>query len=432
MTLFRVAAPFALLAGFRVAALLALLAGPADAQVGAPAPDPDAARLCANQDPCRVAQRSDAGRGADGSALAIVELTLGETNAEGQPCRDNRRQFWLLAEGTPPRQLLDLCNDGYGAAGMGEDEIAITPNQLVYTQAGGSNWRWEVGRTVRLSPLAVVSERTVGWWTVGSNSQARTWDWTRLTGNGRWWAPPCPPPGQQMPDDQVEAPDPLPYEYTPIPRVDADAMPGALGAELGSCALQIDAGGTSGFVINGAADAAAASREWLRVLQLGDHDVLITVGAGPWHSGAASWIHDDHLELWLSSAFGYGTHCLGADERPSQWGIRIADGRLSRGVGPDAHRPRIVARRERRDGSGTIVTFHLRLAEQTHGFTAVLARGDGQRQGRMIATARVRFGQAGSVGEAVYLPSAGLRCAVRDGRLDVVETGRVEMLRGDN
>src|SRR5438105_11971596 len=70
----------------RVAALQALLAGAASAQAAAQAPDPEAARLCANQDPCRVAQRTDAGRGVDGQALAIVERTLGETNAEGRPC----------------------------------------------------------------------------------------------------------------------------------------------------------------------------------------------------------------------------------------------------------------------------------------------------------------------------------------------------------
>src|SRR5262249_17464529 len=155
-----------------------------------PAPDPDAARLCANQDPCRVAQRSDAGRGPDGQALAIVEIVLGETNAEGVSCRENHRQFWLLAELAPPRMLLDLGNDGYGAAGIGEDDVSVTPNQLVYTQSGGSAWRWTVARTVRLSPLAVVSQTSDGFWTVGPNSQSLTWDWTRFTGSGRWWAPP--------------------------------------------------------------------------------------------------------------------------------------------------------------------------------------------------------------------------------------------------
>ncbi len=411
----------------QIVAALVLLAAPAAAQ----APDAAAARLCAGQDPCRVAQRADAGRAPDGRALSIVELTLAERNAEGRLCHDSRRQFWLLAEGTEPRLLLDLCNDGYGAAGVGEDEITIGPNRLVYTQSGGSNWRWTVARTVRLAPLAVVSESSDGSWTVGPNRLQQEWDWTRLTGRGRWWSPPCAPSGERLSDEQIDAPEPLPYENTPIPRVDAASVPGALGAELGSCALQIDAGGAAGFIIGGTADAAAASREWLRVLHVGDRDVVITVGAGPWRSGAASWRHDDNVELWLSSGFGYATHCLGGEDRPSQWGIRIADGRIARGGGPDAHRPRVVARRERRDGAARIVTFHIRLAERTHTFTAVLARGDGRRQGRMIATARARFGEAGAVGDAMYVLPPALRCAVRDGRLDVVETGRVEMLRGD-
>jgi hypothetical protein len=393
----------------------------------AQAPDPDAARLCANQDPCR-AQRSDAGRGADGHALSIIELTLGETNADGLRCRDNRRQFWLLAEGAAPRLLLDLCNDGYGAAGMGEDEIAITPNQLVYTQNGGSNWRWAVTRTVRLSPLAVVGEASEGSWTMGPNAETRSWDWTQLAGRARWWSPPCRP-GHHAPDGETmaDAPDPLPYEYAPIPRLDPAAAPGALAAELGSCAMRIDAGG-EGFVARGRADAQAASREWLRALALGERDLLITVGTGPWRSGGPTWQQDDRVELWVGDTFGYASGCLVRDDRPSQWAIRIADGRVFRGAGPGALRPEVVARRERREDGARIVTLHLRLAEQTQGITAALARGDGR---RTIATARLRGASATSLGQRVYVPAAALRCAVRDGRLDVVETGRVEMLRGE-
>jgi hypothetical protein len=60
--------------------------------------------------------------------------------------------------------------------------------------------------------------------------------------------------------------------------------------------------------------------------------------------------------------------------------------------------------------------------------TAVLARGDGRRPGRAIATSRLRPGVAASVGQVIGIEPAGVRCTVREGRLDLIETGRPEML----
>lgn len=385
--------------------------------------------LCGTRAECRVVARSDAGRDAAGRALTVVEIGWPDTNGNNRECMSLRRQVWLLAGGEPPRRVLELCNDGYGAAGIGEDELTVGPNTLTHARSGGSAWRWSIVRTIQLSPLAVLRSEGDGWWTVGPNREDRTWDWTRLAGRRSWWSPPCLPAGQTLSDEEGEAPSPLPFEYAPIPRAAAEAMPaGALQAELGSCAFQVDAGGATGFVLRGRADPAAAAREYMRILAIGDRDVLITVGSGPWRTGAANWIHDDHLELWMGQLGGYIQHCIGRETSPSQWGIRIGDGRVFQGAGPGERRPEVVARRERRAGSARIVTFHLRLPPDTHAFTAVLARGDGRRQGRMVATARVRFGEASSLGSFEHIPAAALRCAVRDGRLDIVESGRAEML----
>lgn len=388
--------------------------------------------LCGTRADCRVVARSDAGRDAAGRALSVVEIGWPDDNGHRRACDPLRREFWLRADGAAPVRILALCNDGYGAAGIGEDEVTVEPNRLVHVRSGGSNWRWSAANVIRLSPLAVLHTEGGGWWTVGPNREERSWDWTQLAGRRRWWSPPCLPPGQTLSDEAGEAPSPLPFEYAPIPRVAAEAMPaGALGAELGSCAFQVDAGGATGFVLRGRAEPAAAAREYMRILAIGDRDVLITVGSGPWQTGAANWIHDDHLELWMGQLGGYIQHCIGRETIPSQWGIRIGDGRVFQGAGPGERRPEVVARRERRAGAARVVTFHLRLPPETHAFTAVLARGDGRRQGRMIATARVRFGEASSLGSFEHIPAAALRCAVRDGRLDVVETGRAEMLAGE-
>ena len=415
--------------GAMAAALAVAIAGAAHGQSGNADP---AAALCGSRPDCRVVARSDAGRDAAGRALTVVEIGWPDTNGNNRDCSPLRRQVWLLAGSEAPRRLLDLCNDGYGAAGIGEDELTVGPNTLSHARSGGSAWRWSTVNTIQLSPVAVLRTDGDGSWTVGPNREERSWDWRRLAGHARWWSPPCPPAGRQQSDEEIEAPEPLPFEYAPIPFVQTQSLPAdALRAELGSCAFQIDAGAQQGFLLRGAADPGAAGREYLRILAVSERDLLITVGAGPWQTGAANWIHDDHIELWVGGLVGYATHCLGPDERPSQWGIRIGDGRIFQGAGRGTKRPEIVARRERRDGAARIVTFHLRLAPETYSYTAVLARGDGRRQGRMIATARVRFNEASALGGRQVVTPAALRCTVRDGRLDIAESGRAEMLNDE-
>src|SRR5689334_8552478 len=118
-----------------VAALALLEATPAAAQR-----DP-AAALCADHPGCRVVDRRGGGNDAAGRAQVVVELAI--PNRDADPvlaCRPHRRQFWLMD--TPPRLIFDLCNDGYGAAGVGDDRVTVGPNRVTHTQNGGSAWRW--------------------------------------------------------------------------------------------------------------------------------------------------------------------------------------------------------------------------------------------------------------------------------------------------
>jgi hypothetical protein len=368
----------------------------------------------------------------------VVELAI--PNGGDDPvraCRPHRRQFWLMD--APPRLLLDLCNDdGYGAAGVGDDRVTVGPNRITHTQNGGSAWRWSTVRVVQLSPLQVQRDAYRDWWSLGPNVSQSEWDWRRFAGTASWWAPPCDSGGAAP--DNVRAPTPLPYEYAPIPRLTAPAVPAnATDAELGSCALAVDAAGRGGYVVAGqaapATPATAAANEWLRALQIDDGTVMITIGNGPWTtpSSGAAVANDDHVEIWLGGRVGYGAHCLDPRDQPTRWLIAIPDARLTLASGDPARRFEVVVRRERQVGagnpsSGSVVTFVLRLPPDTPSLTAVLARGDGRRPGRAIATSRLRARVAASVGQVMALDAAGLRCAVRDGRLDLIETGRPEML----
>jgi hypothetical protein len=418
-----------------LAALAVLLAAPALGQ----APE----GLCAGQPECRIVRTLQVGSDRGARRLSVVEVAIGEdlrneaararaaTRPRYEVCDPYRRQFWLLVAGQRPTLVLDLCNDGYGAAGVGEDSVAVRANTLIHTQSGGSAWRWSVERTIQLAPLQVQSERHEGWWTLGPNTQRLAWDWRGFSGRAEWWAPACgqPPDENEGPRRQGR----LPYRYSPIPQIDTEPRDLA-GAELGSCALQLDASGRNGFIVNGAPSAEAARREFMRVLLVGEagqrRTLIVTVGKARWTTGAANWIHDDHLELWLGPPSSYATHCTGrAGEAPRQWGIRIADGAVFAGFGAPRDAPEVLRRREATDRDGTTTTFHLRLPEENaEAISVALARGDGRRQGRMIATSPVRLGVLRTLGDTFYVPHQAVQCAVSGGRLDLLETGRPRML----
>ena len=75
---------------------------------------------------------------------------------------DGGQEYWLVEGASAPHLLLKLCNDGYGAAGVGVDEITIGDNRFTHFQAGGSNDRWETTDTIRLAPQTLLRVESCG------------------------------------------------------------------------------------------------------------------------------------------------------------------------------------------------------------------------------------------------------------------------------
>ena len=82
----------------------------------------------------------DAGSAASGN-LGVAELHFGladkPDDAPDEGCiagdyetRDGGVEYWLLEGDAAPRLILQLCNDGYGAAGVGEDEVTVAQQPL--------------------------------------------------------------------------------------------------------------------------------------------------------------------------------------------------------------------------------------------------------------------------------------------------------------
>ncbi len=380
--------------------LLVLLAAP---------PPPD---LCAGRPRCRVAQELPAGRDAAGRPLTVVRLALDlrDTGAE-PPGADLERCVpyeWWLRRGGESRALLRVCNDGYGAAGMGEDAVEVTPNRFTYAQHGGSSWRWTTTRVLQLAPLRPLSEATEGSWTLGLNEESCAWDRTAWKGSCRWTAPPCDAEGNPVNADDGGGPA---YAYRRIP---LPALPpgwrtdGWRAAALGTCAAEAE------HQVHAAA-AAKGPAPKLRVVAGPEDELYVEVEDDVWQKGAPSWIHDDHVEVWAGEGAGYMDHCLTAGERrPVQWGIGLFEPWVRPGFGDPKSLPAV----ERAVLPGR-VRLKIRLPAAAEGVTVVYSDSDdGRTQGRLIATSALRHGDGASLGRRLPIPADDAVCVVRDGRLD--------------
>lgn len=146
---------------------------------------PDAvqtAAICGTRTTCKVEKTRDAGKSPAGASLTVVELRLGladKPKDQDEGCidgnaRDGGVEYWLLDGTAPPRQVLQLCNDGYGMAGVGEDEVEVGPNRLVHRQSGGSSWRWSMDVTYSLIPFRAVTEQDCSYHNVSEQSGTLT------------------------------------------------------------------------------------------------------------------------------------------------------------------------------------------------------------------------------------------------------------------
>ena len=86
--------------------------------------------------------------------------------------KDGGTEYWLL--GAKPLQLLALCNDGYGAAGVGEDTVTFGNNRMIHEQEGGSAWRWTSTEAFSLSPFKILSAQSCSYNDLGSDSGTET------------------------------------------------------------------------------------------------------------------------------------------------------------------------------------------------------------------------------------------------------------------
>lgn len=380
---------------------------------------PDAAQtaeICGHRASCKVEKTHDAGKSPAGASLAVVEIHLGlvdKPRDQDEGCiagnaRDGGMEYWLLDGTAPPKQILQLCNDGYGSSGVGEDEVEVGPNRLVHHQYGGSAWRWSMGVTYSLAPFRALTEQDCSYHN-GSEQSGTLTDIDYRTRLVRALAK-----DSTRRDLGIGCPSWPKPPQTFAARIDADTVgaypvvaPGLAGkavipagTALGNCVPGMTTAGDNGFVVWGKPAAADQAAE-IRTIGVGSNTLIVQVfdplpAAAP---SGGSWIHLPHLEIWVGQN-GEEINTMLPLGQMTQTGITL-DGAVHRGVGKPGPPPKVERWTARDERSRPVTVLRLVWPDEfalIHGVTVVYSQAETGKQARLVSSA----GFAGN--RPIYVP----------------------------
>lgn len=384
--------------------------------------------LCAKREPCKVVETLDAGKDAQGRPLQVKHLGLGWADMEtsdkflgrkfgpgGREAKGSQAEgqceaaeWWLVRPSQPAQLLVSVCNNGYGSAGVGEDSVSVADNRFTHEQTGGSRQRWSVSRTLQLSPLRLVIEghRSSDMVDGEVREDGDYWDLEQLRGEVIRAAPQCEP-GEPTLGERT-----LPY----LPQVQVDKAyleGGWKQAGLGTCGFE-----SGHFLLGDQTDVKDAA---LKALLVAPDTLLVEVRDDKWTGPGAKWLNDDHVELWLAPQPPQELTGCGKPTReqlPSQWGIRIADGKVFPAFGSPTQTLQ-VERAELPGKQG--YRLKLKLPTPARGISVVYSDSDsGKKQELMLATSVVKFGRPETLNPVRVVSPAEATCAVKNGQLTLV------------
>ena len=395
-------------------------------------PDQQAA-ICGARKTCKVTL-ADAGQGPGNVTLTIADAhfdvadkpqdapedgCVGDMEAADAPERDGGRELWLIAGSEAPKRLLALCNDGYGAAGVGEDQIEVSPNMITWDQSGGSAWRWNSTKKIRLSPLAVVKEFDCSYHDVAPGTgQVTEIDRTTLQARSVGAAA-----GHKFKDDdEIGCPNwptgpdstlPTGPDYAggyaiPYPKAGPadDGLGYPDGTALGDCARELTTDGIKGFLVYGKPiDEGAAT---VRVIKESEAALLIQVfdpsAAEELKSGKAkSWVGQPHLEIWVSEMANPEDNDgpNGESYVYRQFAIGL-DGQTYPGANAFSPLPKVTHWPAKDELGHDITVYRVKWegdeGRPSFGVGVVYSQAKGGKQARMISNAQIKKNKP------VYLP----------------------------
>ncbi|MFT3711350.1 MAG: hypothetical protein QM817_27270 [Archangium sp.] len=318
----------------------------------------------------------------------------------GSTCREPPEEWWFVGADGAGQLLLSVCNDGYGASGVGEDDINIDATTFKHSRYGGSAWRWTSDTTLGLSPLRVVSEHSQSFHATMPNFTSETsWNWDAFSGESSADVPPCNEQGEP----NTEA-DPVTFKARLIPSVQTPAAflsGGWKATSLGTCSAP------ASFVTFG--KQTGANDASLKAV-LSGNELFVEVRDDVFVETAAKWTLADHVELWLANESDPWSACA-TKKAGEQWGLAL-DGSVNAGFGSPKPLKVEVAKSE------GVVRFHVTLLAAPNQISVVYSdTDDGKKQKALLATSALKFAAVSSFGATRNVQPRDAVCEVVDGAL---------------
>jgi hypothetical protein len=405
--------------------------------------------ICGARPTCTFGKTYDGGRSSSGAVLSVIEVHLGlkdkPDDAPDDGCladddkRDGGVEYWLLAGNAQPGRLLKLCNDGYGASGIGEDKVTVGPNRLVHLQVGGSAWRWETTVTYTLAPWRAVGEQDCSFNDLSADNGTVT-DIDYVAMRARSIAKDAADQGEgvgcpQWPAGALQhfTPEPAPgllgaYDIL-VPSLGGSDAPAKIpaGTTIGDCGAAMTSAGVNGFVVFGNPAPSGNAAE-LRVVALSPNSLLIQVfdplAEASGRAPPRSWIDLPHAEIW--SGHDAESHTRPPLSKVSQIAVDL-NGNVHVGVGLKDAAP-AIERWQARDGNNRpVVVMLLKWADDTQflgGAAIVYSQAEHGRQTRLVANTGIVNNRPLYLPDIVSLPNGTIepppgKCRIQDGRLSL-------------
>jgi hypothetical protein len=406
--------------------------------------------ICQTRATCTIGTSFAGGKSPAGSVLTVVAVHLGlqdkSDDAPETDCRagdkfDGGIEYWLLDGTAPPRRLLALCNDGYGAAGVGEDDVTVGANSLVHSQIGGSAWRWQNTVTFTLAPWRATAERDCSYYNASPGIGTVT-DIDYLAMSARSIAKDsaskrgddvgCPtwPHSASQHFTAEPAPDLLGAYNILIPILGTAPVAPKIpaGTAIGDCVPAMTTAGVNGFLVFGKPAPAGQAAE-LRVIAESLNSVLVQVldpiAGAPATLAGGSWINLPHIEFWI----GLNTESVRTRLALSDLAQVAVDlnGKVYAGAGKPGPLPS-VERWEAHDAAARpVVVMRLTWPNDDallNGAAIVYSQAEAGRQARLVASTGIVKNHPLYVPDIISLANGNVEprptgCHIRDGRLSM-------------
>lgn len=365
--------------------------------------------LCAERKPCKIVKTTPA---TSDPAVLVVLVKLGvERYFNDEAAVDEtftsesgtdrfaasyggcaRFEYWRVtragASVAERRLLAAVCNDGHGAAQVGEEAVFFDGERFQRDKSGGSAWRWAYTKSYSIAPLAPLVDESVGFWTLQENQGKTDWDYRSFSGSYEWTAPRCDASGAAGPGVDT-------FSGPLVPDVVVDpafADGGWRTSRLGACSLSLDDGASATL-------RAVASRGKVFVEVVDDVVTSVTAPVG------------DELTLSFSpSAPSYYDHCAPAD-RVEALAVRAADGKSKGSASASVEVVPATA-------PGEPLRAVFTVPKDTEAITLTYRDSDdGKRHAGRIESSALSSKDAATLGRTFQVSLGHARCDLVDGRL---------------